>query len=165
MTRRSIRLRGFDYSQPGVYYVAISTRNAQPVLGRLVKGRVILSNTGLLVERIWRTLPEHYPCLRLDLYHIMPTHLQGILVIRDQPWTGQQEAFSRPTRSSLPTMIRCFKAACTRELRCITGDPRQILWQGRYLERVIRNRAELASLRAFVRDNPLWHRLGDREHW
>lgn len=165
MCRRTIRLPHFDYSQRGVYYVSIPTRRAQPLLGRLMRNEVVLSDAGLLAECIWRSLPEHFPGLRLDVFRIMPTHLHGILVIRDQPWDGQFEAFSRPTRHSLPTMIRCFKGACTRDLRRRTGVPDLVLWQGRYLERVIRNRTELASIRVFVRDNPLFHRLCDRMKW
>jgi putative transposase len=165
MDRRTIRLQGFDYGQQGVYYVSICTRQGQPLLGRLCRGRVVATELGLLVERTWRELPVHFPGARLDQFRILPNHLHGIVVIITQPTRGQAEAYGSPTRQSLPTMIRSFKAACTRDWRRQTGRSAEVIWQGRYLERVIRSRRELASLRTFIRDNLLWHRLQDRDSW
>jgi hypothetical protein len=130
-----------------------------------VGNRIRLSELGQLVDRLWQTLPEHYPGLRLDLHQVMPTHFHGILMIIQPGQSRQCEAFGAPTRQTLPTMIRGFKAACTREWRRGPGRPDDVIWQGRFLERVIRSRRELSSMRALVGDNVLWHRLCDRDTW
>lgn len=163
--RKLIRLPGFDYGQRGVYYVSIGTRLGRPLLGRRAGNQVVLSALGLLAQSLWRELPRHAPGVRMDVHVVMPTHIHGILVFTLPGSTGQHEAFGRPTRNSLPTLVRGFKAAVTREWRRISGRDDLCIWQSRYLERVVRSRQELASMRCFVRDNLLWHRLCDGDYW
>lgn len=163
--RRSIRMPGYDYGQPGVYYVSIGTHRAWPILGHREGARVVRGPLGRLAEACWIRLPEHFPGMRLDLYSVMPNHLHGLIVILAAGSGPQREAFGQPTRHTVPTMVRSFKAATTRMWREMSGRPDAVIWQGRYLERVIRSRRELASMRVFVRDNLLWHRLCDRDSW
>jgi putative transposase len=163
-TRRSLRLPGFDYSQPGVYYICLGTRDGQPLFGERRRGRVLPTELGEFVLQQWRELPRRHPFLRLDSCGLQPTHLHGLLVWRVARGHGIPEAFGQPTRDSLPTVMRLFKAGVTRDWRAHGGEPRDI-WQGRYLERVVRNRGELADLRTFIRCNTLFHRLCDRDSW
>jgi len=163
--RKSIRLRGFDYSQRGVYYVSIATHGGEALLGHARRNQITLSALGLLADRFWRELPRHAAGLRLDHYRILPNHLHGLLVLTQPPPDARPEAFGHPTANSLPTVVRGFKAAVTREWRRCCGNEDAVVWQGRYLERVVRSRQELVSMRCFVRDNLLWHRLCDRDHW
>jgi putative transposase len=81
--RRSIRLKGYDYAQPGAYFVTICTANRQPILGEIVNGAMRLSAAGRIVEQEWRRLVRHFPNIRLDAYVIMPNHLHGIIVINE----------------------------------------------------------------------------------
>jgi putative transposase len=163
--RKSLRLRGFDYSQRGVYYVSICTHLGLPLLGHTVGNRIVLGALGHLVDRLWRDLPRHAAGLRLDAFLVLPSHVHGILVLTQPPVSPQREAFGQPTRNSLPTIVRGFKAAVTREWRRQSGVENSPVWQSRYVERVVRSRQELTSMRCFVRDNLLWHRLSDRDPW
>ncbi len=163
--RHTIRLQGFDYSQTGAYYLSIGTHESRPLLGRIQGQQVILSELGLFVAEHWSRLPGHHAQVRLDAFQVLPTHVHGILFITKQSRPGRPEGFSRPVSQSLSTLVRGFKAACTRDWRRRGSEPVGRIWQGRYLERVIRSRQELAGLRCFVRDNLLWHRLCDRDHW
>lgn len=163
--RHSLRLPDFDYAQRGAYYVSLGTRNAQPLFGRRQGSRVALSELGILAGDLWLTIPDHFRHVRLDEFVIQPTHLHGILWIVGQPMPGQVETFGKPRSGSLSTILRSYKAACTREWRIRSGRPEVVIWQGRFLERVVRSRRELSSLRCFVRDNALWHSLSDRETW
>ena len=77
--RRSIRLRSYDYSQTGAFFVTICTHQRKCLLGNEEGGKIIQSAIGSLVERIWQTLPRHFPGIELDAYVIMPNHIHGII--------------------------------------------------------------------------------------
>ncbi|MDH5681100.1 MAG: transposase, partial [Spirochaetota bacterium] len=79
--RKSIRLKDYDYSQAGFYFVTICTKNRECVFGEVVGGEVVLSHQGQIVEECWKAIPEHYPSVRLDEFVIIPNHVHGILCI------------------------------------------------------------------------------------
>src|SRR3989337_3878007 len=81
--RQSIRLKGYDYSQPGGYFVTIVAQNRDCLLGEVVEGEMRLSGAGRIVQRAWMDLPNHYPHVALDEFVIMPKPLQGIIVLMD----------------------------------------------------------------------------------
>ena len=81
--RRSIRLKGYDYSQPGWYFVTIVTHNREMLFGNVVNGRIILNKIGRIADQCWRDIPDHFPNVRLDEYIIMPNHIHGIIIIQD----------------------------------------------------------------------------------
>jgi len=162
--RRSLRLPGFDYSQPGVYYVSLGACEGRALFGVRRGGRVEPSELGRFILGQWEELPLRHPYLRVDVHGLQPTHLHGLLVWRTGRGHGIPEAFGKPTRESLPTVMRLFKAGVTRDWRAQGGQPRDI-WQSRYLERVVRGPRELADLRTFIRCNTLFHRLCDRDSW
>jgi len=94
--RRSIRLPQFDYTQPGAYTVTICTRPQAPMLGQIIGGVVRLNDYGKVVEDCWRQIPSHNSMVELDVFAVMPNHLHGILVLR-------QNAPSRGTACRAPT--------------------------------------------------------------
>ena len=79
--RRSIRLKGYDYSQNGVYFVTICVQNRECLFGKIKNGEMILNNAGKMIEKYWHQIPEHYPNVILDVFVIMPNHVHGILII------------------------------------------------------------------------------------
>jgi len=81
--RRTIRLPGYDYAQPGAYFVTIVTHGRVCALGSVVDENVILSNQGIIVQRSWKDLPQHFQQVVLDEFVIMPNHIHGILMIMD----------------------------------------------------------------------------------
>jgi putative transposase len=96
--RRGLRLKHFDYSQAGSYFVTICTHERKPILGSVVAGKVILTAAGEAVAGAWLRLPDRFPSVVLHEFVVMPNHLHGILTIT-QP--------IRPTKagaaSSAPT--------------------------------------------------------------
>ena len=86
--RRSIRLRGYDYSQPGAYFVTICARDSQCVLGEVTGDRVALSALGLLSHALWEQIPDHFPNVTLDEWIVMPNHVHGILLIGERRGTA-----------------------------------------------------------------------------
>ncbi len=79
--RRGIRLKGYDYSQAGAYFVTICTRNRAMLFGNVVKGQICLNDLEHLVALERKTLPDRFPTLELDAFVVMPNHIHGIIVI------------------------------------------------------------------------------------
>jgi len=77
--RRSIRLKGYDYSQPGAYFVTICIRGNLPLLAEIRDRRIYPSLPGQMVRSIWEELPRHYPGVELDAFVLMPDHIHGII--------------------------------------------------------------------------------------
>ena len=80
--RRSIRLKGYDYSQRGAYFITICVNNRKCLLGDISADGLKCSNEmGRIVLTTWHDLPKHYPCMTLDAFTIMPNHVHGILFL------------------------------------------------------------------------------------
>jgi REP element-mobilizing transposase RayT len=79
--RRSIRLKGYDYTQAGVYFVTIVTQNRACLFGDIVAGEVRLNAFGQAVAETWLWLATQYGYVELDEWVVMPNHLHGIVVI------------------------------------------------------------------------------------
>ncbi|MCL6512678.1 MAG: hypothetical protein K6U78_18570 [Anaerolineae bacterium] len=86
--RRSIRLRGYDYSQAGAYFVTIVTQNREPLFGEIVNGEMRLNESGACVVRWWEDIPRHFPGVDTDAFVVMPNHVHGIIVITDADNVG-----------------------------------------------------------------------------
>ncbi|MHB1356188.1 MAG: transposase [Anaerolineae bacterium] len=82
--RRSIRLRGYDYTATGTYYLTLCSFQYQHVFGRVVNEEMILSDTGNIVEACWLAIPEHFPGVSLDEWVIMSNHIHGIILIGEE---------------------------------------------------------------------------------
>jgi putative transposase len=81
--RRSIRLKGYDYTQPGAYFVTIVTHGRECLFGEIVDGEMRLNGAGQIARQEWERLPRRFPHVQLDAFVIMPNHIHGIIVITD----------------------------------------------------------------------------------
>lgn len=103
--RHSIRLRGFDYSQPSAYFITICTWQRECLFGDVRDGVMVLNDAGLVVQNIWGKLPDYYPGIFIDAFVIMPNHIHGILRIHDQYAHGPVGArFIAPSNGSGPIL-------------------------------------------------------------
>lgn len=80
--RRSIRLKGYDYSQEGAYYVTIVTWRREFLFGEIVNQEMMLNKVGKIVEWEWLELPKRLSYVELGEYVVMPNHFHGILFIQ-----------------------------------------------------------------------------------
>jgi len=103
--RRSIRLPGYDYTQPGAYFVTIVTYERMPLFGEIVDGEMRLNDAGRVAERCWLAIPSHFPHVALDVFVIMPNHVHGILWIVETPPAGTVAAVGAKNFSPLPSPI------------------------------------------------------------
>lgn len=81
--RKSIRIKGYDYSQNGAYFVTICTHNKQCLFGQVESGKMVLNRLGLLIEDVWREITKHYETILIDEFVIMPNHIHGIICLQD----------------------------------------------------------------------------------
>ena len=146
--RRSIRLKGYDYSLPGEYYITMVTQNRENLFGDIIDDKVVLSEAGEMVQKTWKILASRFQNIRLDESIIMPNHFHSIIMIIEK------------TFASIGDIVGTFKSITTHEY--IVGvknsgwppfDTR--LWQRNYWERIIRNEKELDRIREYIRNNPI----------
>ncbi len=81
--RHSIRLKGYDYTQPGAYFVTLCIRHRECLLGEIIKGVMHLSPFGCIVEKEWYRTTAVRRNVELDAFVIMPNHIHGIIVLTD----------------------------------------------------------------------------------
>ena len=85
--RRSIRLKEYDYSQPGAYFVTICVDQRQCLFGDVVDGQMVLNQYGMVVADIYQWLCDHYSYLYTDEWIVMPNHFHAIMIIAEKPRT------------------------------------------------------------------------------
>ena len=158
--RRSIRLKDYDYSQAGAYFVTVCTHSRQCLFGDVADGQMVLSEAGRLVQQTWQHLPTRFPSVALDTSVVMPNHIHGVITIVGAglalPWVGQGAA-GQGAASSAPTLgdvMRAFKSISAVQVNRLLSRSGQPLWQRNYYERIIRDEDELGSIRQYILDNP-----------
>ena len=100
--RRSIRLGGYDYSQPGAYFVTVCAQNRECLFGELVDNKMRLNDAGRMVESVWEELPRHYAGIDIDAFVAMPNHIHGIIMLLDGDVVGAGPRARPDNRKSRP---------------------------------------------------------------
>jgi putative transposase len=191
--RRSIRLKGYDYTQPGAYFVTICAYQRMHVFGEVSNGIMVLNETGKIAQTEWFKTAELRPYVELheDEFMIMPNHAHGIIRIVDQvgtprrgvqdgedtqtgqragQWARQRraptrESFGKPVSGSIPTIVRAYKSAVTYVVNAAENMRGSSLWQKNYYEHIIRNDRELNNIGWYILNNPLnWQLDRDNLH-
>lgn len=143
--RRSPRLKAYDYATEGAYFVAVCSAGRLCIFGEVVDSDVRLSPTCEVVASEWREIRIRCGTISLDVFVVMPNHLDGIL------WLDR--AGQDPP---LPTVVGLLKSGASRKV----GRP---IWQRSFHDRVIRGDEELTAIRQYIIENPLrW--AADREN-
>jgi len=154
--RHSIRLKDYDYSQPGAYFVTIAAFQHENLFGEIMNGEMRLNEYGNIAEECWRAIPEHFPNMELGVYVIMPNHVHGIIVIHEYKSLPSVRArHASPLRpngvkpNSLGAVVGSFKSAVTHNI----GQTN--IWQRNYYEHVIRNEKEWDRIHRYIESNPM----------
>jgi putative transposase len=168
--RRSIRLKGYDYSEAAAYFVTICTHSRECLFGDVVDGEMLLNDAGHVVHRTWNDLPVKYPSIGIDEFVVMPNHVHGIVMIVGAPLVGAHSssaeigngeirAGTRPA-PTLGDVVGAFKSITTHQY---ADGVRQKnwpsfnakLWQRNYYEHIIRSKEEMNRIRGYIIDNPV----------
>lgn len=145
--RVSIRLKGYDYSACGAYFVTICVKEKTSLFGEIIDWEACLNDAGIMVDRWWNKLSDKFSNVETDEYIVMPDHVHGIIVIGDH------------SGSPVSEIVQWFKTMTTNEyIRCVDefAWPRfpGKLWHRNYFEHIIRNEDELNIIREYIRLNP-----------
>ena len=168
--RRSIRLKGYDYSQSGLYFITLCTIDRTCMFGNVVEGKMQLNDIGQLVEQEWlNTIKIRHDDVRLHNYIVMPNHFHAIIEIRRGESHSPQSHLSQsdpssitnecningkdlPQRMKSPSktvgaIVRGFKGAISRQLG-------YTVWQRNYYEHIIRTDASYRHISNYIENNP-----------
>ncbi len=174
--RRSVRLKGYDYSLAGVYFITICALNKECLFGRIAddgRGTKFCAPTdaGKIAGQCWREIPTHYPNVLLDEFIVMPNHVHGLIAIENNksisvsvgvqnfeplqiepPQIEKVNQFQKIIPQSIGAIIRGYKIGVTKWMRSNTNIYQ--VWQRNYYEHVVRNDRELNSIREYINYNP-----------
>ncbi len=135
--RRTIRLKGYNYSSKGFYFITICVKYKEPKFGNVVEQDMKLNKLGNRAFQLWNSLQYRFS-VKCDEFQIMPNHIHGILEIIKE-YKGK--------RSLISQCVGYFKANLSKE----AGEE---IWQRNYYERIIRNERELWAIRNYIKNNP-----------
>ena len=174
--RKRLRLKDYDYSQPGAYFVTICARDREHRFGEIVDGQMRRNDLATIVQSCWDDLPNHYPYLQLDEFVIMPNHVHGIVMIFEEtivaamhgrihdeptvgdglkPFVGVTHASPlRGKRNRLGDIVGSFKSAVTKRINEIHATPGAPFWQRGYYDHIIRDDRSLDRIRDYIIENP-----------
>jgi len=158
--RHSIRLKGYDYSQDGAYFLTICTKNGELYFEKYPALRGIINHQ-------WHKIPSRFSSVKLDESMIMPNHIHGIiflvgatLAVAPNNRTGVKPAGAgvKPA-PTVGKIVGEFKSLCVNDwLKYIEENKIDAIgkfWQRNYYERIIRNEEELKNIREYIINNPL----------
>jgi putative transposase len=183
--RKSIRLQEYDYSRHGYYFVTICIDNPkQQIFGNILNGKMNENEFGKIVRDEWNKTAIIRQYVKLDEFIIMPNHIHGIIQLngcrgtacrahdatetdpgtdmaRRAPTTEKIEQFGKPTVGTIPTIIRSFKSAASKNIH---QNDKSFKWQRSYYEHVIRDAKSLYLIRKYIRENPLQWNIDCENH-
>ncbi len=157
-TRRALRLRDYDYREPGVYFFTICVQDHHCIFGKIVNQKMVLYPAGRIVWQCWRDLPRHFPEIQLDQFVVMPNHIHGVIVLHKKS-NGRAGLRPAPTTgcdgcASLANLIGALKSFSSRQINKARGTLGIKVWQRNYFERVVRSGKELSAIQNYINENP-----------
>jgi len=152
--RKLNRLKGYDYSNKGAYFLTVCTYEKHNLFGKIIDGDMFLNNAGEMIKQTQIDTPQYYSNIAIDCYCIMPNHVHVIVLVTSGTPQG---AF--PTMS-IPQYIDRFKTLTTKKY--IDGVKRGIykpfdkhIWQKSYYDHIIRGEQEYLKICEYIQNNPL----------
>jgi REP element-mobilizing transposase RayT len=182
--RRSIRLKGYDYSRAGYYFITICTASRSHLFGEVENGRMILNDAGEIVKNEWYKSSGIRREIELHEFVVMPNHIHGIVEIVNAGADAGDAADGGDTadgganvgangRSPVPgdagdapndirmraksigSFVSGFKSAFTARINRIDSLPGRKIWHRNYWEHIIRNENEYCRIAKYIIDNPV----------
>ena len=182
--RRSIRLKGYDYSQAGLYFITICCQDraclfGKIVNGEIVNGEIVLNAYGIIVYNEWLKTPEIRPNVELGEFIIMPNHMHGIIRLFDRGELNSPEMINElnsPDNGGVFDTTQHYdnRGVCKTPLRSpsqtigaiVRGYKSSVtkqlgllgfdekLWQRNFHEHIIRNEQSYQTISKYINDNP-----------
>ena len=166
--RRSIRLKGYDYSREGLYFITICCQNRTHYFGKIIDGKMQLNEIGEITKKCWKDIPYHFENIRLHSFVVMPNHIHGIIEItthvganyhspnNEQKHNNDRAKNISPLRgtsNTIGSIVRGFKIGVTKWVRANTNIYQ--IWQRNYHEHIIRNEEAYFKIHEYIENNPI----------
>ncbi len=151
--RKPNRLKGYNYSQNGIYFLTACTKDKKCILGRIVGGgdlvapQMILSEYGMITEKYIQSVNRAYRNISVMNYVIMPNHIHLIVKLCSDDNVFCNETTSSPANDDIPVMVSALKKFINKEIGFN-------IWQRSYHDHVIRNEASFVTIWEYVEENP-----------
>jgi putative transposase len=149
-SRKPLRIKDYDFSKPGYYFITLLAKGRQHLFGSISKGIMQLNDFGRIVEEgLINMLTEKYSNSKIDYFTIMPNHIHFILIIND----CKGEVTSPLPK--LENIIAFYKYQTTKHINQIRKTPGAPVWHRNYFEHIIQNDLELFEIRKYIDNNPV----------
>ncbi len=149
--RKPTRLKDYDYSSTGVYFLTICTKNRKRLLcdinvgfGIYDKPQVTLSEYGVIAERYIKKIADEHNDISVDNFVIMPNHIHMLVSVNKELGASQ---VPHPTNQTIPKFVSLFKRYCNREAGWS-------MWQKSYFDHIIRNERDYLEHYTYIENNP-----------
>ena len=174
--RRSIRLKGYDYSKEGLYFITICCHKQQYLFEcipnvddvscsrrptcRPNELKIELNDAGKMVDDVWIKIPERFPHVLLHEYIIMPNHFHAILeILGPSPAVRAPLEVAPDKAAALGEILGAFKSISTveyiqgvKKLGWPTFNGK--LWQRDFFDHIIRNERSFHRISRYILNNP-----------
>lgn len=161
VSRKTLRMKYYDYSSNGLYFITVCTYGKQNYFGEIINGTMHLSVCGKIAEEeIYNAnLKRKGQFIEITKFVIMPNHIHMVINIfkPDIFHEYKQEDFSKPVAQAVSAVMRSYKAAVTKRIHEISDGiniPYRI-WQARYYDNVIRNEEAYHKISDYIETNPM----------
>jgi putative transposase len=178
--RQSTRLKNYDYTSRGAYFITLCTYQKQYLFGDIVEGEMVLNDMGKIIDEEWARSAGIRKEIELDEFVIMPSHVHGILWILPpdsssndrvagnspiplpsnvgargaSPLQGNATTTAGTAKKSLGAFVGGFKGSCGKRINQLRGTPGVTIWHRNYHDHIIRNDKELNAIRQYIQLNP-----------
>jgi len=165
--RRSIRLKEYDYSQEGLYFITICVNEHLCLFGQIKEDKMRLSVIGVIADVLWYEIRNHAINVELHDFVVMPNHIHGIIEImanKDSDNVGarhalplqtqtQQSRFQNQGKNTLSSIVGSYKSAVTKHAHRLGFA--EFAWQRNYFEHIIRNTKDCNNIVEYITNNPV----------
>ncbi len=155
--RKNIRLKEYDYSKKGKYFITICTWKMEPYFGKIINGEMIYSDIGKIANQYLQDIPDHFNHIVMQEYVVMPNHIHCILEIVGSRHgvtekTAKKKQFSHQIKGSISVVVGQYKSSVTRWAN--NNKHGYFSWQKRFYERIVRDKEEFDNIKKYIRENP-----------
>jgi REP element-mobilizing transposase RayT len=155
--RRSVRLKVYDYAQPGAYFVTVCSWLRGFIFGEIINGKMEMNEYGMVLKQEWGKINNGHHDFDPDQFVVMPNHMHGIVNINRSgvlPYATGDNAL-RLQSQTIGSLIRRYKSTTTRQINNIRSTPCMPVLQRNYFEHIIRNDFEMDNIQEYIRNNPV----------
>ena len=146
--RKPTRLKNYDYSSTGAYFITICTKDRKEILSKITVGddahivpKNTLSSYGLICDKYIKNISEMYENIKIDKYVIMPNHIHLLISVCGTMWA------SSPTKN-IESIIRSFKVLASKEVGFS-------IWQRSFHDHIIRGKEDYKKIYEYIDNNVL----------